>query len=140
MYLYELITPSDPITFKAKNNKIAFICAVLLGNGQAGVNKYNSDDNIPSLLFLSKNPNEIINSYLDNTVDNFIENNKNDIKECFKSFAYGNFNSRIDYDNAIEAITDSKKLEEFKKKHEDKNRSSMSQWVKLAWDMGDRIK
>jgi hypothetical protein len=39
----------------------------------------------------------------------------------------------------IEAITDPEKLKEFKDKHEDSNRTSMSSWVKVAWKLADRF-
>ena len=36
---YQLITPSDPITFKAESDKIAFFCALVLGSGKAGMER-----------------------------------------------------------------------------------------------------
>ena len=36
MNIYKFITPSDPITFKAENDKIAYACVLFLGNGKAG--------------------------------------------------------------------------------------------------------
>ncbi len=37
MKLYELITPSDPITFYAPDNDIAEAIALFVGNGKAGL-------------------------------------------------------------------------------------------------------
>ncbi len=36
MNIYKFVTPSDSITFKAENDKIAYACVLFLGNGKAG--------------------------------------------------------------------------------------------------------
>ncbi len=69
----------------------------------------------------------------------FLETNKPKVAECFKSFSYGSASDRQTYDDACDAITDPEKLKEFKEKHEDKNRSSMSQWVKSAWRLSEKM-
>jgi hypothetical protein len=47
MFLYEFVTPSDPITFKAENDKIAFCCALILGSGKACCTNVDSGESIP---------------------------------------------------------------------------------------------
>lgn len=135
--LYEFVTPSDPITFKADDDKIAFTCALLLGNGKAGCDNLDTGDSIPTMLMFSKEPEKEIEKYIGSDPSDFINENKPQIAECFKSFSYGSAQDRQTFDDACEAITDPEKLKEFKNKHENKNRSSMSQWVKAAWDMGE---
>ena len=141
--IYQFVTPSDPITFLADDDKVAFACALLLGNGKACC--YRNDENgnevnIPSMLMFVKNPEEVITEELGMDFDKFWDQNKSKIKACFNSFAYGSVQDRKTYDAAIEAITDFEKLKEFKAKHEDDNRSSMSKWVQGAWDMAEKIK
>jgi len=138
--IYEFITPSDPITFKADDNKIAFTCALLLGGGKAGCDNIDTGESIPTMLMFSSNPEEKIVEYLGVSVSKFIEENKNAIKECFDSFSYGSVSERHTYDDAIAAITDPIKLQKFKSKHEDKNRTSMSAWVARAWDYAKKMK
>jgi hypothetical protein len=137
--IYELITPSDPITFKANDNKIAFFCAVLLGNGKAGCDNKTTDESLPTMIMFSQNPDKDIADYIGCDLTKYVKANKLSIAKCFKSFAYGSVSDRETYDNACEAITNAKKLKEFKAKHEDKNRSSMSQWVKSAWQYGEQF-
>jgi hypothetical protein len=36
MNLYELVIPSDPISFYAEDEKDAYACAILIGSGKAG--------------------------------------------------------------------------------------------------------
>lgn len=145
MNIYELVTPSDPITFKAKDDKVAFTCALLLGRGKAGCHRRdenNNEVNLETLLMFASE--EMIDSTIQEKlgcdIDAFIKSNKADVKACFQSFAYGSIEDRKTYDDAIEAITDPEKLKEFKSKHEDRNRTSMSQWVQGAWDYAEQLK
>lgn len=139
MNVYEFITPSDPITFKADDNKVAFTCALLLGNGKAGCDNKTTGESIPTMLMFSKEPEKEIENFIGGSLKEFIEANKQKIKECFNSFAYGSVADRQTFDDACEAITEPEKLTAFKAKHEDKNRSSMSQWVKGAWSYAERL-
>jgi hypothetical protein len=136
--IYEFITPSDPITFIANDDKVACVCSVLLGEGKAGCNREDGE-NIPSLWLFHPDPIPEIEKYLECSFGDFIKENKQAISECFKSFSYGHFNDRKQYDAAIEAITDPDKLAKFKNTHEDSNRSSMSKWVAYAWQMGKQM-
>lgn len=141
--IYEFVTPSDPITFLADDDKVAFVCSVMLGNGKAGCHRTDENGNevrVNSMLMFDPKPDETIEAELGMKLDAFWELNKQKIKECFASFAYGNIEDRKTFDDAMEAITDVEKRKAFKAKHEDRNRSSMSQWVKGAWQYADRIK
>jgi hypothetical protein len=142
--IYELITLSDPITFKTDCDKIAFLCSLILGDGKAGCHRYDengSQIDIPSLLLFKKNADEFIMNYLGMSMDEFFKKNTKKIKECFSSFCYGSIKDREIYDSTIKILSDDeKKLNEFKKIHEDKNRSSMNQWVKTAWEYSKKLK
>lgn len=140
MNIYELITPSDPITFKAENDKIAFACALLLGEGKAGCENKTTGGRVPSLLMFNPDPEKEIADFIGGDFREFMDANTLGISDAFLSFAYGSVSDRVTYDDACSAITDIDKLNEFKAKHEDKNRSSMSQWVKSAWKIGASIK
>lgn len=139
MNLYEFITPSDPITFKADNDKVAYLCALLLGNGGAGCKNIDTGESVPTMLMFCPEPAKEIEKYIGSTAADFISDNKQNMIECFKSFSYGSVEDRITYDDACEAITDPVKLQEFKSKHEDKNRTSLSTWVKSAWNMAEDL-
>lgn len=138
--IYTFITPSDPITFKAGSDKVAFLCATLLGNGKAGCENTDTGESIPSLLIFHPDPEKTITDYLGASVKEFLESNLKEVCDAFESFSYGSPSDRETYDSAVEAITDPDKLKEFKAKHEDKNRSSMSTWVKAAWGYAVSLK
>lgn len=138
--IYEFITPSDPITFKAGSDKIAFFCAALLGNGKAGCKNFDTGDGIPSMILFSADPEKDITDFLGKGIKEFLEENNDEICDAFASFSYGSPSDRETFDNACEAITDIEKLKEFKAKHEDKNRSSMTTWVKAAWGYAESLR
>lgn len=138
--IYEFITPSDPITFKANSDKIAFFCALMLGQGKAGLKDENGAIELSPLLFLNLNAFEVACNYLGCSLSEYGDRHSDEIGDAFLSFSYGSINSRKEYDDAIEAITDPEKLKEFKEKHEDRNRSSLAQWVSQAWQIGEHFK
>lgn len=133
MNTYEFITPSDPITFKADNDKIAFACAFILGSGNAGCTNLTTGEKLPTMLMFSEDPVKDVSEFIGGDFSEFIKDNKPKVAECFSSFCYGSAADRQTFDDACEAITDPEKLKEFRDKHEDKNRSSMSKWVRGAW-------
>lgn len=134
---YELITPSDPITFKAESDKVAFFCALVLGSGRAGMKREDGAEIESPMVFLQSDPMPGIEAFLGCEFQTFADDNVPEIAACFRSFAYGNFSDRANYDAAIEAITDPEKLAAFKAKHEDQNRYSIYQWVAGAWRYAD---
>ena len=141
--IYEFITPSDPITFLSDDDKVAFLCSVVLGNGKAGckrIDENGKEIRLPSMLMFDSEPEKAIDDFLCEPLGSFFEKNKQKIKDCFDSFAYGTIEDRQKYDDALSAIADPEKQKEFKLKHEDENRSSMSQWVKGAWQSAKNIK
>jgi len=139
MNIYEFITPSDPITFKTDDDKIAFTCSLLLGQGKAACDNKTTGESVPTMLMFSQDPEKDIQDFIGRDFKEFIELNKPKIADCFSSFAYGSVSDRQTFDDACDAISDPEKLKAFKEKHEDRNRSSMSQWVKAAWGHGEKM-
>lgn len=139
MNYYEFITPSDTITFKTDNDKVAYFCALLLGNGKAGCKNLTSEESLPTMLMFSDDPEKKIKDFIGSDLKEFLDNNKPAIAECFKSFAYATFRERPVYDATLEAIKDPIKHQEFKLLHEDVNRTSMSRWVLGAWQYGEKF-
>ena len=104
--IYELIQPSDPIHFKAESDKIAYYCALVLGNGKAGVRRTDGEECASPILFLHPDPMPIIEQYLGASIEVFGDENAADVADCFDSFSYGDLATY---------------------------RSSLSTWVKGAW-------
>lgn len=138
--IYEFITPSDPITFKAQSDKIAFFVALIVGNAKAGIERADGKEvELSSMFFIHPDPIPVIEGYLGCSISEFGDTNATEVGEALKSFCYGEIRERQAFDDACDAITDPEKLQEFKAKHEDKNRTSLSEWVAYAWRLGDKF-
>lgn len=135
MPLYEFITPSDPITFRAPDNRIAFVCALILGNGKAFCEREDGES-IDTCFALGRRGelDGAITVMLGTTLKEFTAAHSPAIADAFDSFSYGHFSDRQQYDDALAAITDPGELAEFKAKHDDRRRTSISQWVTGAWN------
>ena len=142
MKTYNFITPSDPITFIADNDKIAFATSLLVGGGKAGCHRYEDGNeiNLGTILMFITNVDEVVRESLGMELNEFINIHISEIISALKSFSYGSIEDRKSYDDAIEAITDPEKLNTFKLRHEDRKRSSMSAWVKAAWRYAEILK
>lgn len=133
--IYEFITPSDPITFRAESDETAFVVSLFMGKGKAALCR---EDGVKINTMTAFSPVElrkkIYEEYLGKiSPQEYFDIHTKEIAASLKSFAYGSINDRKQYDDAIKAITDPDKLAEFKKNHEDRNRTSLSKWVAYAW-------
>lgn len=137
--IYEFITPSDAITFRAIDDKVAYCVTVIVGHGHAGCQREDGES-LPTLIIFSNDLDKEIESYLGVGLVEYSKQEKDAIAEALESFAYGSVSERKTYDDAIEAITDPEKLQDFKEKHEDRNRTSLSRWVQSAWNYANKIK
>jgi len=139
MNIYDFITPSDPITFKAKDDKIALCCALLIGNGKVSCKNLDTGKSVPSLLIFSDNPEKAIDDFLGENPKEFINSNKSNIIECLESFAYVTHYNRARYDADCASQKDLEELKKFKDRHEERKRTSTSGWVKAAWDFAQEM-
>jgi len=143
MNIYEFVTPSDPVTFKAEDDNVATAVGAIVGGGKAGTGRCdeNGDDvQLPTLTFFSADTMEMLSDFIGCDFEEFVKKEWDKIATACESFAYGTVASRKEYDTALECITDPEKREEFKKFHEDKNRTSVSGWVCYAWQLAESIR
>lgn len=139
--IYEFITPSDPITFKASDPKVAFYVGLILGNGKASVEGEDGTKLPCLLLFCSQETvTATVKEQLGDDPKAWAEEHRAVIADAFESFAYGSIRARKDYDAAINAITDPERLAVFKARHESNNRTSISKWVAYAWEQAAAIR
>jgi hypothetical protein len=134
--MYEFVTPSDKIVFNAENNAIALYCAVVLGNGKACCER-SDGEKIPSMLMFVKDAELLLKEYLGDNIETFGTINALQVAAAFRSFCYGTFASRKEFDLALAAITDPKKKKKFLAAHDNIRRTSMSEWVTHAWKLAD---
>jgi hypothetical protein len=137
---YEFIQASDKITFKAPNNEVAFCCAVMLGEGLCGCHEVTeSGEKIKSLRtsLAFEDPEIETKALMDKGAggdfNEFCYKNQQAIRDAFATFCYGSVQDRTTFDEACKNIADPEKLNQFKNKHEDENRTSTIKWVRNAW-------
>ena len=143
MHTYNFITPSDPITFKTDDDKVAMAACLIIGQGQAGALRLDEvsgiEIKIPSLTIFDKDASKTIENYLGIDLGKYLEQNEPKIAECLASFAYTTMEDRAKFDKEFSKITDPKKKNEFLIKHDKKKRTSVSQWCNTAWSYARAI-
>lgn len=139
--IYEIINPSDEVTFVSDSDKVAYACAIIVGKGAYGCTNLKTQESLGTLLlFVSADVFEKqAAEFLEESFADFIQSHRKEIKESLLSFAYCSAQERTTFDDAVSAITEPDKLKAFKEKHDDRNRSSMNQICNNAWAIAESI-
>ena len=140
--IYEFITPSDSIVFRAENEKIAWLVSCIVGGGKAWYGKCDGEKGqYDSLLMFSPEGTFGIMSLkiLGCDAEKFIKDNNAHVVAALRSFMYGNAGDMKQFEIALSCITDVAKRKEFLEAHDDIHRTSISTWVKYAWSLADGI-
>ncbi len=121
--LYELINPSDPYTFEAKDRETAALAVFLLSTGYGAhcLTEERVDSDVPVFIFGGWRE-----WYIDTfkrTPEEGLESLKEDVRACLNSFVYGHESDRQTYQLAIDGITNTEKRIEFIKHWQNKHSS-----------------
>lgn len=151
MICYDVINPSDSVTFLAPDRTIALAVLVFVGEGHY-VGKPLERDGRPIdpaedealyvPMFWGDGSYEAwwrANGWAEEPIEQALRDRKAEIVAALRSCAYGNLEDRKTYESACAAITDASNLERFKREWEDRRRSSMNRIVQRAWAYADRI-
>lgn len=130
--LYEIINPSDKIVCEAKTSNIACFCIWMISPNFWVESEEWEKFWIP----VFHGGEALYKKHIAEDIGSFVKENKDDIKACYRSFMYWNFNQYKDFKKALDCITDETKKKEFLANHEDNHRSSMNQIVLIAWEYG----
>ena len=137
---YEVVNPSDQVTFIAPDVISAAIALSLVGNGQYSATALDPNDralDIPFFMFgglqswLEENGEElngITNRHLDNTAT------------ALESFCTGTLMDRELYELSLASITDEEKRAKFIMKWDDKKRSSMNDITNRANQIAAKLR
>ena len=151
MICYEIVNPSDQATFLAPDREIALAVVSLLGEGwYAGKPLARgaaalSDDEVARFevpIFIGDGSYESWwqrRGYPGDPLAKTLSDRGPEVAVALRSVAYCGLEDRRTYDAACAAITDSEKLAEFQRSHEDRRRSSLNAIVKRAWAWADSI-
>lgn len=123
--IYDLINPSDPITFEAPDLKIAALVTIVLGGGQyAAEPEDDGTEGVPVMMF-GGGP-EWWSAHFDEPLDGAGDRDGVRLAAALRSVCCANRVDRRLYDSALRAITDPAAREAFVAEWNDQKRSSMN--------------
>ena len=123
MMLYELINPSDPYTFEAKDRETAALAVFLLSTsyGAHCLTEEREENDVPVFLFGGSK--EWYQDTFKRTPDEGLAILKEDVRERLNSFVLGNEHDRQIYQHAVDNIKGARKRTEFIKLWDDRHSS-----------------
>lgn len=152
MIIYEIVNQSDMCTFVAPDRDVALAVVALVGEGMYAAKPLTcggarltktQEDELYVPMFFGGGAYETWwrdEGFTSEPLETILKDRKSDTIAALRSCAYGGLEDRLTYDAACAAITDPVKLDEFKRGHEDRRRSSMNRIVQRAWVYADRLK
>jgi hypothetical protein len=141
MTVYELINPSDTVTFEADSFLIASLATILVGEGQYAAKAVggSADQNVPFFMFGTEDDLQqwFYERFKVSMGQELFKQYAQPVATCLDSFVYGN---REDYLAAQAAITDEDKRKQNIAEWDDRHRTSMNQLVKRARMLANNIR
>jgi hypothetical protein len=135
---YELVNPSDPVTFQAPDLKIAALVTLILGHGQFAANPEDENaEGVPLMLFGGAE--EWWNERFQEPMENAGDRDRERLAIALRSVCYGSTTDRKLYDSALLAITDPEKRAGFIAEWNDRHRSSMNNIMGRAHSIAERL-
>jgi len=127
---YEVINPSDAISFRCNDRKCATLVLTILGGGAYGGRAFNDsleeepDADIP--IFLFGGLDEFWATFDSRPIKDALSSSLDEVAFALESVALGGVSERRSFDLAMSAITDESKRETFLAEYNDQKRSSMN--------------
>ncbi len=139
--IYKMITPSDPLTFLADDDKIAIAATIILGRGMAGLEEGERDLSGKTLfLFATKEYfDEQTKATLGSDLAEFFKANRVKLADAFDSFATMTVKERRLLEEA-KAHMSAEEFAKFRAKIDDEYRSSLNRWSEYAWDLAKTMR
>lgn len=133
---YELINPSDPYTFIAKDLETAALVVFLLSTAYGAIPKDGGGE-IP--IFLFGGATEWYEQEFGRTPDDGAAAKKADIADALESFMFGHFEDRRRYNLALNSITDPERKAAFIEEWQD-GHSSLNDIGTYAHNLAARLR
>ena len=129
--IYNLINPSDPITFDAPDLKTAALVTMVLGSGRyAAEPEDNSTEGVPLMMFGGGL--EWWSAHFDEPLDGSFDRNAAPLAAALRSVCCGSKTDRHLFDSALRAIPDQSARDAFVAEWNDRKRSSMNDIMGFA--------
>ena len=142
--LYEIINPSDAVTFHAPDDKIARAVVLGLGGGKYGLKRWEDgkSTDVPCLLlFLPEaGVRSLLIAWFGSTdLKVFLAEHRTEIVAALESCQNVGPGKREDYEAKLAAQPTAAKRRAFAKLYEDGHRSSMNMITKFAWQSAKTV-
>lgn len=131
--LYNLINPTDSVTFNAADTQIAALTVLLLSNGKFGadcIDGSEADEDVP--IFLKGGALAWWAERYDQPIDKVAVARMPELVSALRSFVFGTPKERKTYDTALAALSDPVTREKFARNWALKHSSSTAEIDKMA--------
>ena len=136
--VFDLINPSDRITFESESLEAAALAVMLLGDGKLGADCVDDPDiRVPLMLF--GDPGDWTKAKFGKSLDQFVKDNMGGVAPVLRSFITGSPADRKLYGDALGLISDESDRAEFIRRWDDRKRSSMNAITNAAHAMADEL-
>ena len=144
---YELINPSDPVTFTAPNYEAAAGAVIVVGQGHYGAvlldengQKLDGKEDLEVPMFLfGYGVDEWKEKHGIESLEDFCAEHRLDIVRTLRTFCTGKPQERKLFFSALDFIDDPAKRQKFIKEWDDKQRSSLNDITNRAYEIADAI-
>jgi hypothetical protein len=136
--LYELVNPSDPVTFETPDFKVAALLTLYLGKGRfSAETQEEGAPNVPMFFFggAEKWWQETFGETLDDSVSPLRE----PLAKALRTLCVGKASHRALFDSALAAIDDPAKRDAFVADWNDRQRSSMNDIMGYAHKLAGQL-
>jgi hypothetical protein len=142
MSLYEIINPSDCVTFHAPSDSVAVAVVLAIGEGKYGARRCEDGQDVGGLLLFATNY-EVglrLTQWLGSDFETWAEEHKAALAEALLDCATVKPEARDEYEKACARIDSLEDLLEYRGQVEDRNRSSANDIVGRAWVLGRALR
>jgi hypothetical protein len=139
--IYEVINPSDKITFRASNIKMAILCGLVIGQGNYGIRNTDSKTILPILAFGTQ---EMFDSFVNKVFEeegimDFALNNRSDFKDALNSWQCVSIKKRPSYEKSLMALPSEERIG-FRMNFKEKSMTSMTDICGGAWNHAEKLR
>ena len=139
MNTYEIVNPSDAVTFLAPDDQVAQAAVLLVGHGNYGLHDVTDGKsrNVPCLLLLvppAVSENLLVEWFGPGSLVGFFDARWPEVSAALASAQNIDAAHRSDYESALSRMTP-EAAEAYRREVEDRHRSSLNEIVKYAWNL-----
>jgi len=137
--LYDILNPSDPMSFRAPDLQIAALSMFLLSNGKFGADcREGGGEDVP--VFLFGGAQAWWDEKFDTSIDDTIIRRAGEVADALDSIIYGDWGSRPRFEQQLEKIGDAQARRDFIDTWNDEHRSSLNNVVEVASGIAEQLR